>query len=219
MIFINFKVYEQGTGFNALSLAKILEEVAIQTQIKIIPVVQATDIREIAQISKLEVWTQHIDPIEFGAHTGSVLAEAVVEDGATGTFLNHSEHKFEKFDELESASKRAVNAGLKTLIFAADLYELKKIITLKPTFAAYEPPELVGSTKTSVAESKPDVISKAYEIARESETPLIVGAGIKSQEDIRISMRLGAVGVAVASDVVKSQDPRKELLELLQGFE
>ena len=218
MIFVNFKVYEQGTGINAFSLAKILEEVALDAQIKIIPVVQAADIKEIAQTSKLEVWTQHIDSVEYGAHTGAVLAEAVAEDGAIGTFLNHSEHKFADFSELKTAAKRATDEGLKTLIFAADLDELKKIITLKPTFASYEPPELVGSTKTSVAESKPDVISKAYDITRESEIPLIVGAGIKSQEDIRTSLRLGAVGVAVASDIVKAEDPRKELLELLKGF-
>jgi triosephosphate isomerase len=219
MIFINFKTYEQGTGVNALVLSEILESVAQETQIKIVPVVQAADVREIAQTSKLEVWAQHIDPVEYGAHTGAVLAEAVVEDGAMGTFLNHSEHKFESFKDLETAYRRAKEAGLKTLVFAADLNELEKIITLKPTYVAYEPPELVGSTKTSVAESKPDVISKAYDIARSSETPLIVGAGIKSQEDIRISLSLGAVGVAVASDIVKAHDPKKELLELLQGFE
>jgi len=218
MVFINFKTYEQGTGVNALSLAEILEEVAHVTQIKIIPVVQAGDVKEVTEVSTLEIWVQHVDPVEFGAHTGSVLAEAAQEDGAAGTFLNHSEHKFTEFEDLEGASSHAREVGLKTLIFAANLNELEKILPLKPTYAAYEPPELVGSTKTSVAESKPDVISKAYEITRARDIPLIVGAGVKSQEDIRTSLRLGAVGVAVASDIVKAQDPKKELLELLQGF-
>ena len=219
MVFINFKTYEQGTGVNALSLAEILEEVAHVTQIKIIPVVQAGDVKEVTEVSTLEIWVQHVDSVEFGAHTGSILAEAVQEDGAVGTFLNHSEHKFAKFEDLEGASKHAREVGLKTLIFAANLNELEKILPLNPSFAAYEPPELVGSTKTSVAESKPDVISKAYEAARLKEIPLIVGAGVKSQEDIRTSLRLGAVGVAVASDVVKAEDPKKELLDLLQGFQ
>lgn len=218
MVFINFKTYEQGTGLNALSLAEILEEVAHETQIKIIPVVQAADIKEIVQVSTLEVWVQHVDPVEFGAHTGSILPEAAIEDGAVGTFLNHSEHKFTNFEDLETASKRASLVGLKTLIFAANLGELEKILSLKPTYAAYEPPELVGSTKTSVAEAKSDIISKAHEITRSKEIPLIVGAGIKSQLDIKTSLNLGAVGVAVASDIVKAQDPKKELLDLLQGF-
>jgi len=29
---------------------------------------------------------------------------------------------------------------------------------------------------------------------------------------------LGAVGVAVATDVVKAEDPKKELLDLAEGF-
>ncbi len=218
MIFINFKVYEQGSGANALTLVKVLEEVAHETLTKIVPVVQATDVREIVQATKLEVWTQHVDSVEYGAHTGAILPEAVLEDGAIGTFLNHSEHKFEGFKELEAAFKRASDVGLKTLIFAGDIDELKQIITLNPTYASYEPPELVGSTETSVAQSKPDVISKAYDITKSHGVPLIVGAGIKTQEDIRVSIKLGAVGFAIASSIVKSQDPKKELLNLIEGY-
>ncbi len=218
MIFINFKTYEQGTGADALSLVRVLEEVAHETQIKIIPVVQASDVKEAIQISKLEIWVQHVDPVEFGAHTGFIIPEAVFEDGAVGTFLNHSEHKFEKFGDLKKAHLRARDVGLKTLIFAADLAELKDILKLNPTYVAYEPPELVGSKTTSVAKSKPEVISKAVEISEEHGLPLVVGAGIKSQEDVRKSLELGAVGVAVASDVVAAKDPKKELLDLVEGF-
>jgi triosephosphate isomerase len=219
MIFINFKVYEQGTGANALNLVSVLEEVAADSQIKIVPVVQAVDVKEVVQSSKLEIWTQHVDLVKFGAHTGAILPEAVYENGAVGTFLNHSERKFDDFGELKSAHERAVSVGLKTLIFAGDVDELEKIVELNPTYASYEPPELVGSIKTSVAEAKPDVISKAYEVTKAKGIPLIVGAGIKSSEDVRTSMKLGAVGVAVASDIVKAQDPKKELEELIFGYE
>jgi triosephosphate isomerase len=219
MIFINFKTYETGTGSNAVNLAKILEEVATYSQTKIIPVVQAPDIREVVQSVKLEVWSQHIDPVEFGAHTGAIIPEAVKEDGAMGTFLNHSEHKFKNFEDLEKAHERSQKVGLKTLVFAGDIKELENIIKLKPTFVAYEPPELVGSKTTSVAQAKPEVIAQAVQIARENELPLIVGAGIKSQEDIRVSLRLGASGFAVASDIVKAEDPKKELLELIEGYQ
>ena len=97
MIFINFKTYQETTGQNALQLVKVLEETAHETQIKIIPVVAATDIKEAVLSTKLEVWTQKIDPVEFGAHTGAILPEAVLEDGAVGTFLNHSENRFSNF--------------------------------------------------------------------------------------------------------------------------
>src|SRR3990172_5728882 len=100
MIFVNYKAYKEGTGQKAVALTKILEEVAHETQIKIIPVVQAPDIKEITSSTTLEVWTQKVDAVEFGAHTGAIVPEAVFEDGAAGTFLNHSEAKFESFEEL-----------------------------------------------------------------------------------------------------------------------
>ncbi|MBN1168289.1 triosephosphate isomerase [Candidatus Woesebacteria bacterium] len=219
MIFVNFKTYEQGTGGNAIELTRKLEKVASEKEFKVIPVVQASDILEIVQITKLQVWTQLIDPVEYGAHTGSILPEAVKEDGAVGTFLNHSEHKFEDFEKLSKAVQRCKEVGLETLIFAGGIDELEKVVTLKPTFVSYEPPELVGSKTTSVSQEKPEVIKKAVVVARESDLPLIVGAGIKSEEDVRISVQLGAVGVAVASDIVKAEDPEKELEELIKGFE
>lgn len=219
MIFVNFKTYEQGTGENAIELTRKLEEVAAEKEFKVIPVVQASDIREVVQVTKLQVWSQVVDPVDFGAHTGSLLPEAVKEDGATGTFLNHSEHKFENFESLSKAVERCRQVELETLIFAGDIDELKRIVNLKPTYVSYEPPELVGSKTTSVSQEKPEVIKEAVEVARENNLPLIVGAGIKSEEDVRISVQLGAVGVAVASDIVKSENPQKELRELIEGFE
>ncbi|KKQ85679.1 MAG: Triosephosphate isomerase [Candidatus Woesebacteria bacterium GW2011_GWB1_38_8] len=219
MIFINFKTYQKGTGSEALGLIKILEKVAQESQIKIIPVVQATDIKEVVQTTTLEVWTQHTDFVQFGAHTGAILPEAVFEDGAVGTFLNHSEHKFTNFEDLTKAKSRAQEVGLKTLIFAGDLEELRKVFELKPTYVSYEPPELVGSKTTSVAQAQPEVIVKAVEEAKANDLPLVVGAGIKSAQDVRKSIEFGAVGVAVASDIVASDDPEKELKELIRGLE
>ena len=218
MIFVNYKTYEEGTGQRAVELTKIFESVAHETQVKIIPVVQALDIKEVVSSSILEVWAQKVDAVEFGAHTGSVIPEAVLEDGAMGTFLNHSETKFESFEDLGKASDRAKEVGLKTLIFAKDLEELKNICSLTPNYIAYEPPELIGSATTSVAQAKPEIIKSAYEIAKIAAIPLIVGAGVHSDNDVRKCLELGAVGVAVASDIMKSEDPRKELLNLTNGF-
>jgi triosephosphate isomerase len=218
MIFVNYKTYEQGTGKNAVELTKVLEEVAHSSQIKIIPVVQASDVKEVVAATTLEVWVQKVDAAEFGANTGAIIPEAVFEDGAMGTFLNHSEAKFENFDELAKASDRAKSVGLKTLIFAKDIEELKNISSLAPNYVSYEPPELIGSTSTSVAQAKPEVIAKAHEISNSAGIPLIVGAGVHSAVDVKKCLELGAVGVAVASDILKSESPRDEILELVEGF-
>jgi triosephosphate isomerase len=218
MLFINFKTYEEGTGKNALELVKVLEEVAEISQIKIIPVVQATDIKEAVKASKLEIWTQNVDPVTFGAHTGSILPESVLEDGAAGTFLNHSERKFQDTNSLRQTIERCSQLGLKTLVFAGSLEELGIISSFNPTLVAYEPSEFIGSTTISVTSAQPDIILKAVEIAKTHNLPLIVGAGIHSKEDVKKSLELGATGIAVAKDILKAQDPKKELLDLIEGF-
>lgn len=218
MIFVNYKTYEEGTGPKALALTKVLEEVAHESQVKIIPVVQVIDAEEVIAATTLPVWIQHVDPISFGAHTGWTLPEEAARIGVAGVFLNHSEHKFDNFENLRAANEKAMAANLKTLIFAGDLEELRKVCSLTPTYVAYEPPELVGSTTTSVSQAKPEIISQAAEVAKSFGLPLIIGAGIHSQEDIRKGLGMGAVGFAIATNIVKAEDPKSALLELVGGY-
>lgn len=218
MIFLNYKTYESGTGERALDISKLVEDVSHTSGVKIIPCVQSTDIKDIVSGVSIEVWAQKIDPVTYGAHTGSILPESIVEDGARGTLLNHSENRFLDFDTLAKAHDRAREVGLKTLIFAKDIEELEKITSLNPDYISYEPPSLIGSKDISVATAEPEVITKASEISKTSRIPLIVGAGVHSSNDVKKCLELGAVGVAVASDIMNAVDPRKELLDLVEGF-
>jgi triosephosphate isomerase len=218
MIFVNFKTYEEGSGQKALELVRTLEEVAGASQIKIIPVVQVIDAEEVISSTRLEVWIQHVDPISYGAHTGWTLPEEAIRIGIRGVFLNHSEHKFDDWGALVKAVARCHEVDLKTLVFASDIEEFKKVLLLKPTYIAYEPPEFISSTETSVAEAQPEIISQVSALAKEAGIPLIVGAGVHSHEDVKKSIELGAVGVAVATDVVKAENPKAELLDLTEGF-
>jgi triosephosphate isomerase (TIM) len=218
MIFVNYKTFEESSGPKALILTKALEEAAHASQVKIIPVVQVIDAENVVSSTTLEVWIQHVDSLTYGAHTGWTLPEEAAKIGISGVFLNHSEHKFDNFDSLYTANEKAMSANLKTLIFAGSLDELKKVCELAPTYVAYEPPELVGSTTTSVAKAQPEIISQAAEIARSAGLPLIVGAGVSSMDDVKKSLELGAVGVAVATAVIKAADPKVKLMELTEGF-
>ena len=215
MIFVNFKTYEQGTGQRAIELVRALSSVQEQTNIPIIPVVQVVDAYPCTRASTSEVWVQHVDGVEYGRSTGWILPEAVAAAGVKGTFLNHSEHKL-NVSRVSSHISRCKEVGLKTLIFASDVEELKEIVSFNPDFVAYEPPELIASKETSVAKAKPEIIKQAVEVA--GEIPLIVGAGVKDEEEVRVSLTLGAKGVAVSSAVVLANDPEKELRKLAEAF-
>jgi len=211
MIFVNFKTYQQGTGESALRLAQICAEVAQETGVQIIPIVQVADLFRLAS-QGLVVWAQHVDEIEFGPYTGQILPEAILAAGAKGTLLNHSEHKLslEKIKGILAKFK-----GGQTLVCAESIEEGKQMAALKPDFLAYEPPELIGE-KISVSQARPEAIREFT--SQIKDLPILVGAGIHSGEDVRKAIELGAKGILVSSDVVLAQEPKQELLKLIEGF-
>ncbi len=201
-----------------MDMVRLLETVSRALQLKLVPVVQALDIRLVAGQTSLEVWVQDIDNISYGAHTGHILPEGVVAAGAKGVALNHSENKALDFEELVGKHARAREVGLKTLVFAGSMDELSQMIVLSPDFVAYEPPELIGSQNKSVVTEEPEIIKNAVELAQSKSLPLIVGAGIHTQEDIKISLSLGASGFAVASGIMQAQNPRQAVEDLVKGY-
>lgn len=214
MIFVNFKTYQSGTGEGGLRMARIVERVSRETGQELAVVVQVSDVLRIAREVLVPVWAQHVDGIEYGAHTGWVLPEAVKANGAVGTMINHSERKL-IMEDIEKAMSRCKDIGLKTLVCAADSDEVEKVLVFDPDYTAYEPTELIGG-KISVSTAKPDIVKQVVEIA--GQEPVLIGAGIHSAEDIRIGLELGASGFLIASDVMKAENPEMALRELVKGY-
>lgn len=214
MILINLKTYEQSTGQLGQALVKKLDLVAATTQTPVIICPQAFDLKALAELKNISLWLQHADPVVQGQATGWIVPEIGKRIGASGVILNHSEHKLE-FNVLQKTVERAREADLKILIFAADSNEVKKVDELNPDYIGYEPPEIIGNADTSVAEAKPEVISKVVEAVS---TPVLVGAGVKNKRDVEISLQLGAAGVALASGLIKAESPDEVLRDLLSAF-
>ena len=225
MIFINFKTYEQGTGAKAVELAGVCKQVERVFGVRVIPVVQAVDVFRVAHETEMDwVWCQHCDDVEYGSNTGSILAEGVKQAGARGVLLNHAERKFRVGGDLDGERlgrvvKRCRDVGLGVGICADSIEELEKVLELGPDWVAYEPVELIGSAEGSVISEKSDVVKRAVEICEKVGVDLVIGAGVKSGVDVRIGVELGAVGVLVASAVLKSDDPDEVLRDLVKGME
>lgn len=215
VLFVNFKVYKRASGLKAIELAKLCEKVALETEKEIIPVVQAADIYRVnKEAEALKVFCQHVDEVEGGAFTGHILIEDVEENGAIGTILNHSENRI-PMDKIERTIKRCKQLGFPVVVCAKDADEVKKIAKLKPNYVAYEPPELIGG-KISVSTAKPEVITES--VKKAGDVPLIVGAGVKTTDDVKKSIKLGAVGVLVASGIVEAENQEKALRDLIKGL-
>jgi len=220
MIFVNFKTYPQGTGEEALKLAKICEEVSLKSNVEIIPVVQFVDLFRISQEVKIPVWVQHLDFFPQGQHTGWENLEAVIEAGGKGTLLNHAEHQIPP-GTVKQVIKRIQNSEFRiqkfmTMVCCHTLGQAERLAKLKPDYLAYEPPELISNKEKSVATEKPQVIKKIVGLL--GNLPLIIGAGIHCPKDIEISLSFGAKGILVSSDIVLAKDQKSALEDLVSGY-
>lgn len=215
VILTNFKTALSGTGKNALVLAKIHESVSQKTGVSIAVAVQAVDIFRISQEVCIPVFAQYCDGISYGSHTGWMLPEALREAGASGVILNHSEHRFSERKKLISAVQRAKEVGLFVCVCAETDQEGKELSEMCPAdVIAVEPPELIGGD-ISISTARPELISHSVE--QISRVPVLVGAGVKNGEDVRIAKKLGAVGVLIASGITKAENPETALLDLAEG--
>ncbi len=197
-----------------MQLARMSVRVAKETGIRVVVVPQLGDMRA-CRDTGAECWAQHTDGVEPDRHTGFVTIEEVMGAGATGTMLNHSEHRIAA-EEIRKVIDRAKEfPGFVVTVCAGNLEETVQLAKLLPNYISYEPPELVGSRDKSVATEKPDVIAQAVNAIP---LPLLIGAGIHSEEDVKVGLKLRAVGILVATDVVLAIDPEKELRKLAQAF-
>jgi triosephosphate isomerase len=165
-----------------------------------------------------DVFAQHTDAFEQGAHTGFILAEALKSINVKGSLINHSEHRIgtENVGKTVSLMKQH---GLETIVCGENATECAELAKFSPDYIAVEPPELIGSG-ISVSTAKPEVITSTVEAvkAANSAVRVLCGAGVSTKEDVKKSLELGAKGVLLASAYVKAKDPVKFLQEFAGAF-
>lgn len=209
VLITNFKTYQSATGIKALELAKLHEDISRKYGVNFAVCPQAVDIWMVASEVNIPVLAHHFDAVTHGQFTGHILPEALKMAGADGSLLNHAEKRVD-LAQIENSLKRAREVGFFTVVCCRDIAEAKKIAVFKPDAIAVEPPELIGGD-ISVSTASPDIIKNAVKEIRG--IPIIVGAGVKTGEDIKIALEFGAAGVLVASGVTKAADPAKVLTE------
>jgi triosephosphate isomerase (TIM) len=209
---VNFKTYIEATGKRGVELAKIADQVSRDSGVTIAVAPQFTDLKTVTEAVEIPVFSQHIDPIKPGAHTGYVLAEAVKAAGASGTILNHSEKRI-KISEIEEILSLARVSDLSTLVCTDTPGVSAAVASLGPDIIAIEPPDLIG-TGVAVSKARPELITNSIKRIRtiNSSVDILCGAGVSTAEDVGKALELGTRGVLVSSSVVKGTNP-SQLLE------
>jgi triosephosphate isomerase len=216
---INFKAYyPQSFGIYALNIAKAA--VKVKEELSDVEIILAPPFTELYRVirevegSGVKVFAQHADPLEPGAITGFIPLEGLKDLGVNGVILNHSEHRL-KLSEIFYLIKKAKNLGLEVLVCSDEPEIGASIALLEPDMIAIEPPELIG-TGISVSKAKPEVITRSVSLISRvnKRVKILTGAGISTGEDVYIAIRLGTIGVLVASAIVKAKDPYNIMREM-----
>lgn len=212
---INYKAYSTSYGKKALEIAKIAEEISNQKNVNIILSVPNSELFRISKEVDIPVLSQSVSEFSDGSHTGYMTVNQMKSVGASGSLINHSENRI-RLDTIEKIIDKLKENNLLSIVCANDENVGSAISTLKPDAVAVEPPELIGGD-VSVSSAKPEVIENSVKkiIDVNNNEIILVGAGIKSKDDVKKSMELGADGVLVASKVMKAKNPKKAINDLI----
>ena len=212
LIVVNFKTYSTAMAEHAETLGKLMAEV--ETNARMVAVTSAFDLSSVSSISGLEVWAQHLDPVGQGSHTGWLEPQTAIARGASGTIINHAEHKV-SIDHVRDLISMLPD-GFPICACAADVAEARALAELGPTFIAVEPPELIGGD-ISVTTADPAVVSDTVAAVKEvnPDVRVLCGAGVKNGQDVATAISLGAEGVLLASGVTKARDTASVLIDLV----
>ncbi|MEK6855377.1 MAG: triose-phosphate isomerase [Nanoarchaeota archaeon] len=207
LIIINFKNYLEGK--KALSLAKKIENYLPDAIIA----VPATDIKMLAEKTKLKVFAQHIDCLAIPERsTGFLSAKTISSAGAEGSLLNHSEHQL-SFSQINCSLKELKHNKLKAVLCVPTLAEARKLKKLKPYAMAFEDIKLIATNK-SITSYRTKEIKEFISLLKNSNILPLCGAGIHTAEDVRAAFNLGCKGVLIASAIAKSKNPEILLQKL-----
>ena len=129
--------------------------------------------------------------------------------------MNHSEHRMPR-EDVGKAVEMCREVGLDACVCAEDTAEAASMAEFHPAMIAVEPPGLIGGD-VSVTTADPAIVSGTVDavIAVDPEIAVYCGAGVKTGDDVRTAMDLGAHGVLLASGVVKAKDPEAVLRDLI----
>ncbi|MFC7115175.1 triose-phosphate isomerase [Natronoarchaeum sp. GCM10025703] len=210
-VLVNLKAYP----CDPVEVATAAREASESSGIDVGIAPQAAAIEAVAETG-VETWAQHVSPVEHGSHTGSTLAEAADDAGATGTLLNHSENRL-KLADIDGSLDAADRVGFDTVVCANNPDQIAAAAALGPDAVAVEPPELIG-TGTPVSQADPDIVRDAVDAAAavDESVDVYCGAGISTGEDVVAAEELGADGVLLASGVAKADDPQAALEDLVE---
>ena len=215
VIIVNFKAYREVEGDRAVRLSRLIQKVSTENGVPMAVCPPHLSLGVVARMLEIPVYAQSVDPLPPGPGTGFITPSMLHCTDVKGTLVNHSEHRMPR-EDVGKAVEMCREVGLDACVCAEDTAEAASMAEFHPAMIAVEPPGLIGGD-VSVTTADPAIVSGTVDavIAVDPEIAVYCGAGVKTGDDVRTAMDLGAHGVLLASGVVKAKDPEAVLRDLI----
>lgn len=203
-------------GESLMELAIYANEMARNNEIDIFFTAPLTELADIVhECPDLIVTAQHVDDINPGDAMGKVLIDSLMHIGVQAVVLNHADQPL-AISTLANIIERAKETGIYTIVCTDSIPEAKAVAMLQPDIELAEPTELIGQTHIS---SHNYVTSTIESIKKVNSNVLVEqGAGIRSEQDVKVLLELGSDGVGVTSGIVKADDPIKMMEKMVHAI-
>ena len=221
ILILNFKNYQEIEGQKGIELARSVQKVSESfggsIQLVVAPPQPALSL--VKQNVNIPVFAQHLDYAEAGSTTGYFIPEMARSFGAEGSLVNHSEHRIDELDTIHGLVNRLRSLQMVSVVCARTASEVSTLARFEPDYIAIEPPELIGSGR-AVSKENPSIVTDSINAAAKisQNARVICGAGITDANDVSSALKLGAVGILVASGIIKATSWIDKITELASGF-
>lgn len=128
----------------------------------------------------------------------------------SGVILNHPEKKLSD-GELDACVEKARALNIDTLICATTIDEAIELNRYAPRYIGIESEALIGKDDSFINHC-PGIVAEARQ---HIQTDILIGAGIKTPEDLLHVLNTGGAGVLVSSLILKSKQPLNTLIDFL----
>lgn len=191
-------------GDELLQLALFADAAAIKYNIDVIITTPVVSLHRVAAaVRRLIVFAPHMDPLLPGRGVADILPESLLEAGARGVMLNHSERPL-PLGVLAQTIARADEVGLATMVCADTVQEAAAVAHLAPNIIVAEPAGLIAAGTPSSA----DYVAASIRAVKQVNPDILVlqGAGIRTGGDVYKVIRAGAEATGSSSGVVNAQN-------------
>ncbi|AKU08101.1 MULTISPECIES: triose-phosphate isomerase [Haloferax] len=215
---VNFKVYPDTSGEDALAFARMLETIEAETDARFVLTPQLPDIRLITEHTDLAVTAPAMDAVEPGRGMGKILPETVADAGADGVVINHAENR-DTLSDLVWKIERCRDLDLDSVVCVDSIEMGRAVAEFDPDSMIYEMPEDISSDR-AITQTHPDRV-RAFMSMVEAENPrtrVLVGGGISTAEDVRLAFEQGGHATGAASAVSLASDPESLLRDIAASF-